>query len=256
MCWLTTLPIGFDLTEQQFKNARRTNDDGTGFAYAKDGQLFVEKGFMDFESFYEAYTKVGIDCPRVVHHRLGWGGGRNAENCHPFIVNDGLCFAHNGILSTHTAKGGQSDTNLFNEEVLKPLFGDDIESIQKPYIKFLISQAIGSSNKFVFLDKNGVCTIINPQSGEWDKSKNGAWYSSNAHTWEPYVHGGNSSYKNGVYQPPQNNFSAKDANATSSVKNNKNETYTEWLQRHYDEYVEAQKKTSQSPKKETLLLTQ
>lgn len=251
MCWIGSLPAGFDLTEQEFKNARRINNDGSGFAYAKDGQLFVQKGFMSFEEFYEAYKLVGIDCHRVVHHRLGWGGGKVEANCHPFIINDGLCFAHNGMLSSHTAKDGKSDTNLFNEEVLKPLFGDDITVIQKPYIKFLIGQAIGSSNKFVFLDKNGEVNIINAGSGEWDKSNNGAWYSSLGHTYKDYSSSGTGVYKNGIWQGSnthtQTNF------PTTEVKNNKNETYTEWLQRHYDEYVSAQKKTKED--KKPLLLT-
>lgn len=248
---MTYLVPGFDLTKEEFQNGRRINNDGSGFAYAKDGELFMEKGFMSFDEFYEAYSAIGTDVPRVVHHRMGWGGGKNKDNCHPFMVNENLCVAHNGMLSSHTANANQSDTNIFNETILKPLFANDFEMIQKPYIKFLVSEAIGS-NKLIFLDKNGVATIINPKLGDWDKSENGAWYSSMAHTTKPYVAPACNNHHTTHYGKPATDYYSNGV-SDSGVKNNDNETYQEWLKRHYVEYVDSQKKSSNVPKEQLCL---
>ena len=129
MCWIGSFPKGVDLTEQEFKNAARYNNDGSGFAYARDGKLFVEKGFMTFDEFYDAYKKIGTDVPRIVHHRMGSGGGKNAENCHPFVVNEDICFAHNGTLSGFNSTATQSDTNLFNDAIVKPLLAGNSNSM-------------------------------------------------------------------------------------------------------------------------------
>ena len=47
----TTIP--FEALQQGFK----INDDGAGFAYAKEDKLNIVKGFTTFEDFWKEYQK-------------------------------------------------------------------------------------------------------------------------------------------------------------------------------------------------------
>jgi predicted glutamine amidotransferase len=137
MCWIALFTAGKNLNKEKLQNAWDENNDGGGFMYAENKKLFVEKGFVDFESFYEAYSKVDINISRVIHFRKVSSGKENAENCHPFYVNDGLAFCHNGTIFgikdyLNDAEKDFSDTYLFNEKILKPLVKNNCNIILIP----------------------------------------------------------------------------------------------------------------------------
>ena len=85
MCWIIVLTKNQTLEKSKFQNAWRNNNDGAGFMYAKDKQLFIEKGFVDFDSFWESYKDIPEDITRIVHFRKISVGDNIADNHHPLV---------------------------------------------------------------------------------------------------------------------------------------------------------------------------
>jgi hypothetical protein len=142
---------------------------------AIDGELIVKKGFFTFEDFWQEYSLYELE-NIVAHFRIGTHGLKNAENCHPFLVNDNLGVAHNGVITEiHKVGSENSDTWFFNELVLKPLMSKFPDVWRHKTIKHLIMKKIGSYNKLVFMDNNGNVQIYNAEKGEQDL---GCWFSN------------------------------------------------------------------------------
>ena len=152
------------------------NPNGMGLMFS-DGEKLIVKKYVDEKDFdvfyldYEAACKIAKS-PIVVHFRMATHGKRDLDNTHPFLVNENLGFVHNGILSIHVPKDSpQSDTSLFNTEILQKLPPDFI--FQKHLLN-LIDMSIGN-DKIVFMTNNGTYAILNEAAGKWE---NGIWYSN------------------------------------------------------------------------------
>jgi glutamine amidotransferase len=183
MCIAIYKPKDSKISQATLQECFRSNPDGAGFMYAHNKELVMEKGFFTFNDFWEAYKKHEKK-QAVLHFRIKTHGAIDEANCHPFLVNKSLGFVHNGVISGFGV-GEQSDTNHFNEEIIKPLVSKwGNLSIFQPAMKNLIEARIGYS-KLIFLDRHGNCNIFNESKGVWDK---GVWYS-------------NLSYK--PYEPPK-----------------------------------------------------
>lgn len=177
MCIIAAKPQGLTLSEETINTCWEANSDGAGFMYAERGKLIVEKGFMSLDSFKRAYNKVG-DKPAVLHFRIKTHGAIDAENTHPFQINDNLAFAHNGIIGNiATPNKDKSDTWHFNETLLKPMASNDLEFLRKSWNVQLISGFIGYS-KLAFMEASGRITLINADKGTWD---DGIWYSNTSY---------------------------------------------------------------------------
>ena len=165
------------LDKDALESGYDNNSHGAGFAYSKDNQLFVEKGFFSFDDFLTAYNNIPDNSPNIVHFRLATGGLMNDVNCHPFSISKNLAFAHNGIFSFIDACAEFSDTYHFNEEFMKPLFAKNNAGVYSTGAKFMIEKLIGY-NKLAFLNNKGDVTIMNQEAGD---VHNGAWYSNNSY---------------------------------------------------------------------------
>lgn len=164
--------ISKDILAQCFK----ANSDGAGFMYVEDKQLHVQKGFFKFDDFYEAY-KEHEHKQAVLHFRIKTHGPISTDNCHPFNINKGLGFVHNGIISGFGSTD-HSDTRDFNTKILQPLVAKwGNLSLFQPAIKELVEARIGYS-KLIFLDRHGNYDIFNESKGTWD---NGVWYSNTSY---------------------------------------------------------------------------
>ena len=170
-----------NITDEQLLNCFDNNPDGAGLAYTKDNKIFIVKGIFDAKQFVEEYHKAvaEADGAMLVHCRIGTSGFKDYTNCHPHVVSDECVMIHNGILSIDVPKDSKvSDTVLYVEQYLKPLPKD---FMLNDGIMSLITDHIGTGNKFVFLNNRGDYSIANEKAGHW---KNGVWFSN--YSYEAY----------------------------------------------------------------------
>jgi len=178
MCVIAIQPKGNIISKQELKNCWDRNGHGGGLMYANNKKIIVKKEMESFEKFYKQITEASqYDSAVVIHFRIATSGGINEYNCHPFKIHKNLYFCHNGILDIDVPKGSkENDTQIFNNNLMKPL---PYNFYKNQAIMNLIEQAIGSGNKFAFLDDNGDYFILNEEAGEW--SEDGAWFSNTSY---------------------------------------------------------------------------
>jgi hypothetical protein len=180
------------------RNCWENNGDGAGLIYTdtKRKALHTFKELNSLEAYYAKYIEVRRKHPKskvVLHFRISTSGGVNIQNTHPFIVNDALAFVHNGVISElNGIDKDRSDTNLFNERILKglPIGFERNETIAK-----IIGKYIGHS-KLVFLNALNEALIVNTNLGVTDPAYAECWFSNN--TYKPsafYDYGGTKIYK-------------------------------------------------------------
>lgn len=163
------------ITDEQLQNCWNRNQDGAGFAYPKNGEVVIEKGFFKFNDFLKRYRAVEkkVKNNMLIHFRISTAGLVDKNNCHPHRINNKLAMIHNGILHIDVpAKSKVSDTVLYCKNYLQKLpKGFTKNDVIMEYIE----ENIGSGNKFCFLDGDGHYNILNEKAGEW---KDGVWYSN------------------------------------------------------------------------------
>jgi len=158
------------------ENCFNYNNDGAGFMFNYNNQVYMYKGYMQFDAFYKAILKVEkqIDIKKtsmVFHFRIGTHGKtKNSAYCHPFPITDdenalkklsikGIQgIAHNGILYNYTYDKSLSDTMVFIRDFITPLYNAKID-MNNIHIKKLISNQLGSGNKLAILDDKGIITL-------------------------------------------------------------------------------------------------
>lgn len=183
------------------RNCWDNNGDGAGLIYTdtKRKSLHTFKELQSVDTFYNKYIEVRRKHPKskvVLHFRISTSGGVNVTNTHPFNVNDALAFVHNGVITElNGIDKHRSDTNLFNERVLKNLPNgfDQNETIAK-----LIGKYIGHS-KLIFLNALNQALIVNSGLGQEDPAYAGCWFSNS--TYKPvnyYDYGGTRVMKTGA----------------------------------------------------------
>ena len=180
MCIAIYKPKDKLINKTTLKRCYDSNPDGAGFMYAQSKKLHIQKGFFDFDKFYEAYKKhEAKKC--IIHFRIKTHGKIDETNCHPFHINDALGFVHNGTISGF-GNDIHSDTIQFNEAILQKLVGKwgNLSLFEDPIVN-LIEGRIGYS-KLIMLDRHGNHKIFNEDKGEWD---DGVWYSNTSYKPRP-----------------------------------------------------------------------
>ena len=146
MCVLAIANAGAEFTRDTLSAMFYANDDGAGWAYAKDGKIYFSKGYTNVNKFIKAVLKLPVDCERMVHCRIATHGGISKPLTHPFpvsrdyrkmemlngVLSSGYILAHNGILSNFSPAQNHSDT----EELVRclanvkcDLMGEDMREI-------------------------------------------------------------------------------------------------------------------------------
>lgn len=158
---------------ETLKNSFDNNNQGAGLLFAENNILKAYKTY-DFNEFTEFYYSLRnrINTPIVLHFRIATSGFSEI-NLHPFFVNKGLAFVHNGVFSGLGNKEF-SDTYQFCE-MLKKLPQDFLKN---KAIFELLNFRIERS-KLIFLDSSNNYTILNENLGIWDNSGN--WYSNDSY---------------------------------------------------------------------------
>ena len=179
MCIAIFKPKNKSIKKKYYKTSFNENPDGAGFLYVENNRITIHKGFFTFSEFWSAYSKLNtVNLPMIIHFRIATHGTIDKENCHPFIVNNELGFAHNGIIDIKT-KGNESDTSAFNRRILKKIENLPYMLQNSDGVVKLMAKSVGSS-KLVFLDVYGEHKIINAHLGTWE---NGSWFSN--HSFKP-----------------------------------------------------------------------
>ena len=196
MCIVIVKTDRTDIPKEQLKESFDNNRDGSGYLFAMNGNLTIKKGFFVFNDFYDNYSS---DMERfnnpisIIHFRITTHGLTNKLNCHPFLVNDEIGFAHNGMIDFVDDHKKKSDTMMFRNDILRNMPSKWIfnDSVLK-----LMEESIGTS-KLAFLDRNGNYRIVNEGLGHWNKNET-IWYSNKSYcevkpvqyAWNRFGHGG------------------------------------------------------------------
>jgi hypothetical protein len=179
MCIAIFKPHDKILDQAQLRICFANNPDGAGFGVSDNGELKLFKGFMTFSDFWEAFEPFQHGNAAVVHFRIGTSGLKDASNCHPWEINENNCLVHNGTMSDFVdSKVDRSDTGIFTEYVVKPLFEKwGAKAFKNGVVKYLLSKVIGT-NKIIFFDNEADYFIFNEDAGSW---VNGIWYSNDSY---------------------------------------------------------------------------
>ena len=182
MCIAIYKPQDKKISKKVLQRCYDANPDGAGFMFAEDKELHLHKGYFKFDEFYKEY-KEHESKQALIHFRIKTHGKLDKENCHPFLVNNGLGFIHNGIISGY-GDDKLSDTIQFNNAILKKIVAKhgNMGLFDDPMVE-LIENVIGYS-KLVFLDRHGNFNIMNEEKGHW---YNGVWYSNDSHKERKYI---------------------------------------------------------------------
>jgi hypothetical protein len=164
------------ISKKTFQQCWNNNTHGAGISAVINGKIVVDKELKDWERLYDVYAKWREDKSLniMLHFRISTHGSRNLDNCHPFMVNKGLVFCHNGIIGQVDTSNDKSDTVAFNEQYLKSLPNGFAFN---PAIKQLLLDRIGYS-KLVFLTSENKYSIVGEKRGLWD---GGNWYSNDSY---------------------------------------------------------------------------
>ncbi len=213
MCVIIELENNKDITKREFHAMWQTNSDGAGLCWFDSyGRVRIDKGYLDEEDFWEAYTnlrkryngKIGL------HFRIGTSGRNTSEFTHPFPISnsykemykrdltcDAACF-HNGIIyySDKDIDKGTNDTQTYIKHHLYPMWnkrGVTFLDVKKNRAK--IERDIVGSKLLIFTKGGRVDRL-----GEgWIKLRDGVYVSNNCWQWRlDYDMNGNYKYRNYV----------------------------------------------------------
>ena len=210
MCIIVAKRKGIELpTKEILKNCFNYNSDGAGIMFNDGKQVFIEKGFMDFNSFYsrlEALDKEFnlVNSDLALHFRISTSGNVDQGNCHPYpistetsqlrnlsLVTD-IGMAHNGVIRKHIPETRSilNDTQTFIKNFVYGMYKTNNQFLAlESNIKALGDEA---GSKLCFIDKDNMYTI-----GQFIEEKDGVLYSnssyesySNYFTWDYDVQSG------------------------------------------------------------------
>lgn len=135
MCVIAIKRMGVKMPDEKtLKTMWTNNPHGAGIMYARDGKVYIDKGYMDWTSFIGRIESLGdvTDTALVMHFRIATHGGVIPGNTHPFPVSENvdalsklrqackLGVAHNGIIPIEP-RAGISDTMEYIATELAPL---------------------------------------------------------------------------------------------------------------------------------------
>ena len=174
MCIIVASRIGckqpsLDVLRACFEN----NPDGAGYMYARDGEVHIHKGFMDWKDFARAVTreKFTKEDSVVYHFRISTQAGVKPEMTHPFPLTpnreaceklDMICpvgIAHNGIIhmTSDHKQTRFSDTVIFITQFMTKLIRNP-DDLTDDAVKIMIDHLTNS--KWAIMDGRGEVAII------------------------------------------------------------------------------------------------
>ena len=194
MCIIVAKRKGIELpTKEILKNCFNYNSDGAGIMFNDGNQVFIEKGFMDFNNFYsrlEALDKEFnlVNSDLALHFRISTSGNVDQGNCHPYpistetsqlrnlsLVTD-IGMAHNGVIRKHIpeVRSILNDTQTFIKNFVHNMYSSNKEFLTVgANIKALEEEA---GSKLCFITKDNMYII-----GKFIEETNGILYSNDTY---------------------------------------------------------------------------
>lgn len=186
MCLLIYASPGSTPTKKALRTAGANNPDGFGFAFAI-GHRIVRHRSMNLDETVELFHEMRAEHPMahaIFHLRITTHGATDINNCHPFMVDDGIVLGHNGMLPIKEVDG-KSDTRQFAEEWLPNL---GVKEVLDNPVEFAELEKFARGSKLAVLSVNPMLDkpvyLVNEQDGHWDK---GVWYSNNSYKYVWYT---------------------------------------------------------------------
>lgn len=198
MCIIVAKERGLELpSKETLETCFLNNPDGAGFMYVKNGKVIIDKGYMNFKSFYKRLEKLDRklhlkDKALVMHFRIGTHGENDKQTTHPFPITNNaeylrktyfttdIGMAHNGIIPHYDYDRVLSDTQLFIKDVVSVL-----KELNKKFYKNkdtldMLERVCNS--KLCFLDTKENITYI----GRFLNDKDGIKYSNDTFSYCKY----------------------------------------------------------------------
>lgn len=185
MCIIIDNNTAGKIPAENLKRALKSNPDGCGVAFVRDGRVFVGKSTKEKEinQLINTYNTPGS----VFHFRIKTHGEVGKSNCHPFVILSktagdpfDLVMFHNGILSftdeLRSKDETRTDSELFAAHYLRPILSKTPDLIYDKFFQNWLSHTAKGS-KLVFLTSKNEHIIINKDAGEVE---GGIWYSNNS----------------------------------------------------------------------------
>ena len=194
MCIIVAKRKGIELpTKEILKNCFNYNSDGAGIMFNDGNQVFIEKGFMDFNSFYSRLMEIDkefnlVNSDLALHFRISTSGNVDQGNCHPYpistetsqlrnlsLVTD-IGMAHNGVIRKHIPETRSilNDTQTFIKNFVYNMYSSNKEFLTvDANIKALEEEA---GSKLCFITKDNMYII-----GKFIEETNGILYSNDTY---------------------------------------------------------------------------
>ena len=194
MCIIVAKRKGIELpTKEILKNCFNYNSDGAGIMFNDGKQVFIEKGFMDFNSFYSRLMEIDkefnlVNSDLALHFRISTSGNVDQGNCHPYpistetsqlrnlsLVTD-IGMAHNGVIRKHIPETRSilNDTQTFIKNFVYNMYSSNKEFLTVgANIKALEEEA---GSKLCFITKDNMYII-----GKFIEETNGILYSNDTY---------------------------------------------------------------------------
>jgi glutamine amidotransferase len=175
MCIIAAKAAGVDWPgKKAMQNCYENNPQGAGLAWADEGGLQVSKGYFNWGRLWKDMRELR-DCPVLLHCRLATHGSIGAENCHPFLLENGVAMAHNGVIDIEPLEKDMTDSESFGIRHVEPWSLDELRSER---VLSLLELAVGGRNKLVMLDASGQFLFVNGELGELHKD---VWFSNDGY---------------------------------------------------------------------------
>lgn len=174
MCVICASPKGVRQPNLfEIKRMFDRNPHGAGYMYARDGKVYIHKGFMTLSDFSRALKNEHFTAKDsvVYHFRISTQAGVNPEMTHPFPLSNqgefmkaldvqcGYGIAHNGIirLTSNRFESEYSDTALFITKYMSRMLRNQDDLHDKHFLE-VIEDLINS--KMAILDGTGYIATI------------------------------------------------------------------------------------------------
>ena len=194
MCIIVAKKRGLQLPgKETLRNCFNYNSDGAGLMYNYGGEVHIEKGFMDFNSFYKRLTELDerLDLTQsdlALHFRISTSGLVDKGNCHPYPISTetdqlrnlklttDIGMVHNGIIQKHIPepKSVLNDTQTFIKNFVHGMYQANNQFLALESNLKALGEEAGS--KLCFIDKDGMYVI-----GQFIEEKDGILYSNSSY---------------------------------------------------------------------------